>query len=262
MRFRCQIRTLPMRRDTPPMLVIHSTRFMAIADIRREYDLAGLRRSDLDANPMVQFRRWFDQALGARTSGRLRGFLIRLYKSLAGLGGAERIDVNAATLATTDKAGHPSARVVLLKGVDERGFIFYTNYDSRKGQEISENPNIAMVFYWPDQERQVCIAGPATKIPREESEAYFRSRPRGSRLAAWASHQSEVIENREVLENRLQEMQSKYRGEDIPTPPDWGGYVLAPTRIEFWQGRPSRLHDRFRYSRQADGTWRIERLSP
>jgi len=235
---------------------------MAIAEIRREYNLAGLRRRELDPDPIVQFRRWFDQALGARTSGRVRGLLIGLYKSLLGLGSAERIDVNAATLATADKAGRPSARVVLLKGVDQRGFIFFTNYDSRKGQEINENPNVALVFYWPDQERQVCIAGQATKIPREESEAYFRSRPRGSRIAAWASHQSEVIENREVLERRCQETQAKYSGEDVPTPGNWGGYVLAPTRIEFWQGRPSRLHDRFRYSRQSDGTWRIERLSP
>lgn len=243
-------------------LVIHSTRFMAIADIRREYNLSGLRRSDLGPDPIVQFRRWFDQAVGARASGRLRGLLIGLYKSLLGLGSAERIDVNAATLATVDKAGHPSARVVLLKGVEERGFVFYTNYDSRKGQEIAENPNVALVFYWPDQERQVCIAGQAAKIPREESEAYFRSRPRGSRLAAWASHQSEVIENRDVLEKHLKELQAKYPGEDVPTPPNWGGYVLAPTRMEFWQGRPNRLHDRFRYSRQADGTWGIERLSP
>lgn len=251
-----------MERDTPHPFVIHSTRFMAIGDIRREYNLSGLRRRDLDPDPIVQFRRWFDQAVGARTSGRVRGLLIRLYKSLIGLASAERIDVNAATLATADKAGRPSARVVLLKGADQRGFVFYTNYDSRKGQEIAENPNVALVLYWPDQERQVCIAGQATKVPREESEAYFRSRPRGSRLAAWASHQSEVIENRDGLENRWQELRGKYPGEDIPTPPNWGGYVLAPTRIEFWQGRPSRLHDRFRYARQPDGSWLIERLSP
>ena len=235
---------------------------MAIADIRREYNLAGLRRSDLEQDPIVQFRRWFDQALGARTSGRVRGLLINAYKSLLGLGSAERIDVNAATLATADNSGRPSGRVVLLKGIDQRGFIFYTNYDSRKGREIAENPNVSLTFYWPDQERQVCIAGQATKISREESEAYFRTRPRGSRLAAWASHQSDVVEDRSVLETRWQELQAKYPGEDIPMPPNWGGYVIAPTRIEFWQGRPSRLHDRFRYSRQPDGTWRIERLSP
>jgi pyridoxamine 5'-phosphate oxidase len=235
---------------------------MSIADIRREYNLAGLRRSDLDADPVVQFGRWFEQAAGARASGKLRGAAIRIYKSLLGLGSAERIDVNAATLATADKDGRPSARIVLLKGTDARGFIFFTNYDSRKGRELVENPNASMVFYWPDQERQVCVAGQATKIPRSESETYFKSRPRGSRLAAWASRQSEVIANREVLEKQWQELQAKYPGDDVPMPPNWGGFVLAPSRIEFWQGRPSRLHDRFRYSKQADGNWLIERLSP
>src|SRR5579862_2395552 len=166
--------------STPGAFPLNSPLFMAIADLRREYNLAGLRRSDLNPDPIVQFRSWFEQALGARTSGRVRGLLISIYKSLLGLGSSERIDVNAATLATADKEGRPSARTVLLKGVDERGFIFFTNYDSRKGHEIAENPNAALVFYWPDQERQVCIAGEATKISREESEAYFRSRPRGS----------------------------------------------------------------------------------
>jgi len=235
---------------------------MAIADIRRDYNLAGLRRSDLDADPIVQFRRWFEQAAGERSSGRLRGSLIRIYKSLLGLGSAERIDVNAATVATVDAEGRPSARVVLLKGVDERGFIFFTNYDSRKGREIAGNPNVALVFYWPDQERQVCVAGQASKIPQAESEAYFKSRPRGSRLAAWASRQSEAIENREELEAHWRQLQAKYPGEDVPRPPNWGGFVIAPSRIEFWQGRPSRLHDRFRYLKQADGKWLIERLSP
>jgi pyridoxamine 5'-phosphate oxidase len=235
---------------------------MSIADIRRDYNLAGLRRSDLDADPIVQFRRWFDQAAGARAGGQLRGAAIRIYKALLGLGSAERIDVNAATLATVDADGRPSARVVLLKGVDERGFIFFTNYDSRKGREITGNPNVAMVFYWPDQERQVCIAGAATKVPRAESEAYFKSRPRGSRLAAWASRQSQVLENRAVLESQWRELQGKYPGEDVPMPPNWGGFVIAPVRIELWQGRPSRLHDRFRYLKQTDGKWLVERLSP
>jgi pyridoxamine 5'-phosphate oxidase len=215
---------------------------MSIADIRREYNRAGLRRSDLDADPIVQFGRWFEQAAAGRAT--------------------DQGDVTAATLATADKDGRPSARIVLLKGVDTRGFIFFTNYDSRKGRELAENPNASMVFYWPDQERQVCIAGQATKIPRNESEVYFKSRPRGSRLAAWASRQSDVIANREMLERHWQELQAKYPGEDVPMPPDWGGFVLAPSRIEFWQGRPSRLHDRFRYSKQADGKWLIERLSP
>jgi pyridoxamine 5'-phosphate oxidase len=235
---------------------------MAIADIRREYNLAGLRRSDLDADPVAQFNRWFEQAAGARTSGRLRGALIKIYKSLLGLGSAERIDVNAMTLATADKEGRPSARIVLLKGVDARGFIFFTNYDSRKGHELTENPNAALVFYWPDQERQVNVAGRAVKVPQAESEAYFRSRPRGSRLAAWASRQSEVLENREVLESQWRALQAKFPGEEVPMPPNWGGFVLAPERIEFWQGRPSRLHDRFRYLKQPDGKWLIERLSP
>jgi pyridoxamine 5'-phosphate oxidase len=235
---------------------------MSIADIRRDYNLAGLRRSDLDADPIVQFRRWFDQAAGARAGGQLRGAAIRIYKALLGLGSAERIDVNAATLATVDADGRPSARVVLLKGVDERGFIFFTNYDSRKRREIEGNPNVAMVFYWPDQERQVCIAGTASKVPRAESEAYFKSRPRGSRLAAWASRQSQVLENRAVLESQWRELQGKYPGEDVPMPPNWGGFVIAPVRIELWQGRPSRLHDRFRYLKQTDGKWLVERLSP
>jgi pyridoxamine 5'-phosphate oxidase len=216
---------------------------MAIADIRREYNLAGLRRRDLDPDPIIQFRRWFGQVASVRT-GEMLG------------------DVNAATLATADREGRPSSRIVLLKGVDERGFVFFTNYDSRKGRELAENPNASLTFYWPDQERQVCIAGQASKIPRAESEAYFKSRPRGSRLAAWASHQSEAIENREILEARWRELQGKYPGEEVPMPPNWGGFVLVPERIEFWQGRPSRLHDRFRYLKQPDRKWLIERLSP
>jgi pyridoxamine 5'-phosphate oxidase len=217
---------------------------MSIADIRRDYTLAGLRRKDLDADPIVQFRRWFDQAVAARS------------------GEAERTDVNAATLATVDGEGRPSARIVLLKGVDERGLVFFTNYDSRKGREIAGNPNVALVFYWPDQERQVTISGAASKVPRAESEAYFKSRPRGSRLAAVASNQSEVLENREVLEARWRELQAKHPGEEVPMPSNWGGFVIAPVRMEFWQGRPSRLHDRFRYAKQAEGPWKIERLSP
>lgn len=235
---------------------------MSIADLRREYSLSGLRRADLDADPMVQFRRWFDQAAGARRSGGVRRFFIRLYKSMLQVTGTAPMEVNAATLATADREGRPSARVVLLKGVDGRGFIFFTNYESRKGRELGENPHAALVFYWADQERQVCVAGKASRIPREESEAYFRSRPKGSRLAAWASNQSQTVENREMLDHRFEELRAKYPTDEVPMPPYWGGYVLSPVRVEFWQGRPSRLHDRFCYTQQPDKSWRIERLSP
>jgi pyridoxamine 5'-phosphate oxidase len=235
---------------------------MAIADLRHEYNFAGLRRADLDPDPMAQFAKWFEQAAGRRVAGRFRQSLIRAYKSLLQITGNQPIDVNAVTLATADKDGRPSARIVLLKGVDARGFIFFTNYESRKGRELTENPRASLVFYWPDQERQICVAGNVAKLPVAESEAYFKSRPRGSRLAAWASHQSDVIENRAVLEQRWKQLETQYPGNDVPMPEYWGGYVLAPEQIEFWQGRPSRLHDRFRYSKEADETWRIERLSP
>jgi pyridoxamine 5'-phosphate oxidase len=172
------------------------------------------------------------------------------------------IDVNAMTLATVDAQGRPSARVVLLKGIDERGFIFFTNYESRKGQELAVNPHAALVFYWPDQERQVCIAGTISKLAEEESKAYFQTRPRGSRLAAWASNQTSVVADRGALDKKWDEFEAKYPGQQIPKPPYWGGYVLRPHRLEFWQGRPNRLHDRFRYSLQADNQWLIERLSP
>ena len=235
---------------------------MSLADLRREYNLAGLRRRDLEADPIVQFRKWFHQATGARTSGRLRKFFIRLYKSLLLVAGTEPMDVNAMTLATADQEGRPSARVVLLKGLDERGFIFYTNYDSRKGHELAANSQAALVFYWADLERQVCVAGEVSKVTEAESEAYFRSRPRGSRIAAWASKQSEVVGDRAALEATWRRLETQYPGDEVPKPPYWGGYVLKPHRIEFWQGRPNRMHDRFRYSRQPDGAWQIQRLSP
>jgi pyridoxamine 5'-phosphate oxidase len=164
-------------------------------------------------------------------------------------------------LATVDKSGKPSTRNVLLKGVDARGFIFYTNYDSRKGLELAENPNAALTFYWPELERQICVAGRIEKISREESEAYFDSRPRGSRLATWASNQRDVVADRAALDAKWNEMAKKF-SDDVPLPPNWGGYVLKPERIEFWQGRPSRLHDRFCYTRQPDNSWKLERLSP
>jgi pyridoxamine 5'-phosphate oxidase len=201
----------------------------------------GLRRTDLDANPIVQFQKWFTQAETAPAKNQL--------------------DVNAATLATADKNGIPSARVILLRGLDEHGFVFFTNYGSRKGRELAENPNAALVFYWQELERQVCIAGPVGKISRAESENYFKSRPRGSQLAAWASNQSEIIPGRAALEIKWRELEKKFPNEVAP-PPNWGGFVLKPERIEFWQGRPSRLHDRFSYARQPDNSWKLERLAP
>jgi len=234
---------------------------MAMADLRREYDLGGLNRQELDANPLAQFQNWFGQAAATRQGSRWRKIGIALFKLWHAILGHAPADVNATVLATTAKDGQPSARTVLLKGVDERGFIFFTNYESRKGQELTENPKAALVFYWVDVERQVCVAGTVTKLPAAESEAYFKSRPKGSRLAAWASNQSSVVENRAALEKQWQEAESRFPTE-VPMPTYWGGYVLSPHRIEFWQGRPSRLHDRFRYTRQPDGKWKLERLSP
>jgi pyridoxamine 5'-phosphate oxidase len=209
------------------------------ADIRRNYSAGTLERADLDANPLKQFQNWFDRAVAERSSS----------------------EVNAMVLATADKNGRPSSRTILLKGVDERGFIFYTNYDSRKGRELAENPNAALTFYWPGSERQVCVAGTTSKISAAESESYFKSRPRGSQLAAWASNQSDIVPDRAILDKKWDEMDAKFP-KDIPLPPNWGGYVLKPDRIEFWQGRVNRLHDRFCYTRQPDNSWKLERLSP
>jgi pyridoxamine 5'-phosphate oxidase len=211
---------------------------MTLVELRREYTLAGLRRADLDADPISQFQKWFAQALAA-----------------------EIVEPNAMTLATVGADGQPSTRVVLLKAVDERGFSFFTNYESRKGRELAENPKGALTFFWAGLERQISVGGAVTKLSREESEAYFTVRPIGSQRGAWVSKQSRVVESREYLEKRLEEVTAQF-GEAVPTPPYWGGYVLAPMSIEFWQGRPNRLHDRFLYMRGADGGWKIERLSP
>ena len=213
---------------------------MSLADLRRDYSLAGLSEADLDRDPIRQFQKWFQEAVAA-----------------------DLTEPNAMVLATAGASGQPSTRVVLLKAVDERGFSFFTNYESRKGRELAANPRASLTFPWIALERQVCISGSATKLSREESAAYFKLRPRGSRLGAWASpKQSEVVPSRAALEERMNALETQYPGEDIPLPPYWGGFVVAPAEIEFWQGRASRLHDRLRYTRRADGSWKIERLSP
>jgi pyridoxamine 5'-phosphate oxidase len=214
---------------------------MDLADMRREYQAGGLRRADLDANPIAQFQKWFAQAEP----------ILR----------AKKLDANAATLATADQDGRPSARIILLKGLDKRGFIFFTNYGSRKGLELSANPHAALNFFWAELERQISISGTVERVSRADSERYFHTRPRNSQLAALGSDQSTIVKDREALEARFRELEEKFPGE-IPLPPNWGGYALNPVRLEFWQGRPSRLHDRFAYTRQADGQWKIERLSP
>jgi len=234
---------------------------MNLGDFREDYRRGALDRAGLDANPFAQFEAWFRDAAGEQAQSRWRKIGIALFKLWSAVRNHRPADSNAMTLATVDKDGKPSTRTVLLKSVDERGFIFFTNYDSRKGRELSENPSAALTFFWSDLERQVCVAGTVTKLPVAESEAYFKSRPRGSRLAAWASDQSEIVPDRATLEAKWRELEKKFPG-DIPLPPNWGGFVLRPERIEFWQGRPSRLHDRFSYARQADGSWQIGRLAP
>lgn len=212
---------------------------MSVSDLRREYTLAGLKEADLDLNPFRQFDKWFQQALAAQLP-----------------------EPNAMTLATVNREGKPSARMVLLKGFDERGFVFFTNYESRKGQELAGNPHAALVFYWAELERQVCIAGQVDRVSRKESEEYFQSRPLGSQLGTLASRQSQVVSGREFLEDRLRQLEEEYANRAIPLPPYWGGFRLAPSSLEFWQGRPNRMHDRLRYTPRSDQHWLIERLSP
>ena len=204
-----------------------------------EHGASVLRRRDLDPDPVKQFANWFTAAIEAG---------IR--------------DVNAMSLATAGRDGKSSVRIVLLKGFDQDGFVFFTNYQSEKGWQLEENPYAACVFYWIELDRQIRVSGPAEKTPRDESERYFHSRPRGSQLGAWASRQSEVLDARRVLDARMAEMTERYGDEPVPLPPHWGGYVIKPDVFEFWQGRPNRLHDRFRYTLQKDGSWQIDRLAP
>ncbi len=234
---------------------------MAIADLRREYRAGGLDRQELADDPLVQFQHWFNHAAATQSGSRWRKIGIALFKLWQAIRGHAPADVNAMVLATATRDGRPSARTVLLKGVDARGFIFFTNYDSRKGQELVGNPSAALVFYWPELERQVCVAGAVTKLPLAESEAYFQTRPRGSQLGAWASNQSNVIESREALDAQWRKVTAQFPLQ-VPLPPNWGGFVLAPIRLEFWQGRASRLHDRFCFTKQSDGEWQIVRLAP
>ena len=231
---------------------------MNLAHYREHYQRGRLDRLDLAADPILQFEHWFATA---SRGGRWRRIGIACYKLWQAIIGRPPADVNAMVLATVGQDGRPSARNVLLKGVDQRGFIFFTNYDSRKGRELAENPAAALTFYWPDLERQVCVAGTVSKLPVRESAAYFNSRPRASQLGAWTSNQSSVVPDREALEQKWREVEAKFPGE-IPLPPNWGGFVLQPDRLEFWQGRPGRLHDRFRYARQADNSWQLDRLAP
>ncbi|MCU0552817.1 MAG: pyridoxamine 5'-phosphate oxidase [Leptolyngbya sp. Prado105] len=210
----------------------------SIADLRKDYTKETLNESDVDPNPVQQFQRWFDQAVKA-----------------------ELPEPNAMTLATASKDGIPAARIVLLKAVDDRGFTFFTNYNSNKGKELEANPQAALVFLWTELERQVRIVGRVEKVTAEESDGYFFSRPHNSRLGAWASEQSEIIPNRDVLEQRLATLKVEYENQEVPRPPHWGGFRVIPHEIEFWQGRSSRLHDRLLYCRQGEN-WTIERMSP
>ena len=233
---------------------------MNLGDFREDYRRGALERAALDANPLAQFESWFRDATGEQSQSRWRKIGIALYKLWSAICNHRPADINAMTLATADNDGKPSTRTVLLKSVDDRGFIFFTNYDSRKGRELADNPNAALTFFWSELERQVCVAGSVTKLPVAESAAYFKSRPRGSQLAAWASNQSEVVPDRAALETKWRELEKKFPNE-VPLPPHWGGFILRPERIEFWQGRPSRLHDRFSYARQPDNSWKLERLA-
>ena len=212
---------------------------ISLADLRQNYTKGGLLKKDVQMNPLQQFRKWFHEAINS-----------------------EILEPNAMTLATINSEGKPVARIVLLKNLDEQGFIFFTNYQSQKGQNLSDNPWASLVFWWGELERQVRVEGKVAKISESESDQYFYSRPIGSQLGAWASPQSQVIPNRQFLENRLQEFTQQYENKTVPRPENWGGYRVIPNTIEFWQGRQNRLHDRLCYRLNEEQQWQIDRLAP
>ncbi len=209
-----------------------------LADLRNEYATGKLLEAEVSKDPLVQFEAWFQQALEA-----------------------EVMEANAFTLATVDSNLQPSARIVLLKGISKGGFTFFTNYESKKAQDLEGNSKVAMVFLWPELERQVRVEGIAEKVTSEESDAYYDKRPKGSRLGAWASKQSSVIPDRAILKENMSALESQYEGKEVERPEFWGGYRIVPHKIEFWQGRPSRLHDRLEY-RKIEKEWGMVRLSP
>ena len=215
------------------------TTTMQLAEMRRNYAARALDLADLDANPFAQFDNWMREAIETQV-----------------------IEPNAMTLATADAAGRPAVRTVLLKGFDERGFVFYSNYESAKARDLAANPKVALLFPWLALERQVSAMGVSQKITAVESLRYFLSRPRESQIGAWASRQSEVISTRALLESKFAEMKARFANGEIPLPDQWGGYRVTPQCFEFWQGRPNRLHDRFKYTLQSDGSWTIARLMP
>jgi len=213
---------------------------LSLEELREEYRRAELGEANCETNPIAQFQKWITEARNADLK-----------------------EPNAMTLATATADGRPSARIVLLKEVSELGFVFYTNYDSRKGQELKTNPRCALTFYWAELERQVRVEGWVEKVSQEKSEAYFRKRPKGSRLGALVSNQSEVLPSRLPLEKRLAELEAEYAStDDVPAPANWGGYRVEPETLEFWQGRPNRLHDRLLYRRKDEDSWGVERLAP